>query len=359
VPLETNESRTGNDLVTIENPIEYRDWDRKVLGSHEYSIFHSSAWAKVLTDAYGYQSRYFCIENGSRFAAMIPIMEISSPLTGKRGVSLPFTDHCSPIIDGADRSRQMWQEVVRHGKDNAWKYIEFHGGKNLFAGHVPAASFFKHDIFISEDVEEIFSKLHGSRRRNIKKADRAGVQVQIDNSPDAMRIFYGLHCKTRERHKIPPQPFHFFENIYSHIIARGQGNIITAVHEDKSIGAAVFFHYGTKALYKFGASDLDHQHLRMNDLIIWKAIEWYASAAPHRFETLSLGRTAKDNEGLRRFKNSWGAEESNVHYYEYSLTNDRFEKSSPNITGLSRKILPRLPSFLVRKIGSWMYRHIG
>jgi hypothetical protein len=86
------------------NPLTIPDWDALVLNTPGTGFFHTSAWCRVLSESYGYKPVYFAEIEGDRFRTLVPMMEIDSFLTGKRGVSLPFTDYCDPIIEGLANS---------------------------------------------------------------------------------------------------------------------------------------------------------------------------------------------------------------------------------------------------------------
>ena len=85
--------------LQIIDPTAYPGWDNLLLSISEANIFHTASWANVLKESYGYRPVYFTKIRKSKISVLIPIMEINSGLTGKRGVSLPFTDYCEPIID--------------------------------------------------------------------------------------------------------------------------------------------------------------------------------------------------------------------------------------------------------------------
>ncbi len=140
-----------------------------------------------------------------------------------------------------------------------------------------------------------------------------------------MHDFYQLHCLTRKRHELPVQPFQFFKKIHEHIISKKSGFIIKALYCNKIIGAAVFFHFGKKAMFKFGASDLNYQRLRMNNLIMWEAIKWYST---NGYESFCFGRTDMENVGLRRFKQGWGTKEYLIKYFKYDLTTNSLQCKS-------------------------------
>jgi hypothetical protein len=45
--------------MEIIDPTNFPNWDELLLSTPGYSFFHSSAWARVLKDSYGYTPWYF------------------------------------------------------------------------------------------------------------------------------------------------------------------------------------------------------------------------------------------------------------------------------------------------------------
>jgi len=344
------------DNIQIINPITYPGWDELILSTPNYSFFHSSTWAKVLRESYGYKPLYFTVFKNGGLSAVIPIMEVNSFLTGKRGVSLPFTDYCDPIVNGDIQFKDLLDYVIEYGKRRRWKSLEIRGGQNHFRSVSPSSNYLSHVIDLGENEEEIFYGFKDSVRRNIKKANREGVEVGIFNSLDSLKEFYRLNCLTRKEHGLPPQPYLFFENIYEHVIGKKQGHVVIASYKGKNIAGAIFFHFGEKAFYKYGASDLNYQHLRANNLVMWEAIKWFYQKG---YKSLCLGRTEPENEGLRQFKSGWGTTEQQINYYRYDLNKGSFVTGSSKVTGFHNKIFRNTPIPILNRIGSILYKHVG
>ena len=87
------------DLARI-NPLDHPGWDDLLLTNRQSSFFHTTHWARVLRDSYGYTPVYFARIDDGKLETLIPVMDVRSPITGKRGVSIPFTDDSSPIVSG-------------------------------------------------------------------------------------------------------------------------------------------------------------------------------------------------------------------------------------------------------------------
>jgi len=342
--------------IKIINPLDFPSWDKLLLTNKEASLFHSSLWARVLVEAYRFKPCWFTIYDKEKLLLSIPMMEIDSFLTGKRGVSLPFTDRCEPVILSPVNKDAAWQFLKDYGKDAGWRYIEIRGGNGFGQATHPSSCYYEHILDLSKGSKEIYTHFRSSHKRNIKKAVYAGLEVSTDESLDGMKDFFRLHCKTRRMHGLPPQPFAFFQKIHENIIRKGHGLLLITKHQGNAIAAGIFFHFNRKALFKFGASDNKYQLLRANNLFMWKALEWYLD---NGYNSFSFGRTDAHHAGLRHFKAGWGAEETKINYFRYDLENRTFVTSQSNIEGVHTALLRKLPILLLKVIGTIFYKHIG
>ena len=341
--------------LEILDPIDYPGWDELLLSSGDDSFFHSSSWASVLKQSYGYKPVYLSRIEEDRLILLMPMMEIASVLTGKRGVSLPFTDHCNPLAPDIVSLGKLVKSAIDYGSRAKWASVEMRIAGDLISGAASVESYLTHAIDLDRSEPELFSRLNESNRRNIRKGLKDGVSIVFDRTRESLEAFYRLHCRTRRRHGLPPQPFVFFRNVRDHVLSKDRGMIISALCSGDVIGSAVFFHFGKKAIFKYGASDGRFLGHRPNNLVIWEAIKWYQRRG---FKNLSLGRTEPDNLGLLRFKRLWGAAESVIRYYRYDLKKTgrgRFLKKS----NLPSKLFSGTPVGVLRLIGRLFYKHIG
>ena len=342
-------------VVQIINPLKEKLWRDFVDSNHSSSVFHSMQWAKVLKDTYGYHPLYFSMIENSKIKIALPLMEVSSIFTGKRGVSLPFTDECHPIIaDGYDIN-PMLDHLYDYGKKNNWRYIEFRGGDSIFASQVPSAVCYTHTLGLNSNPEETFSSFKSNTKRNIKKAKKIGLKISICNDRKGMLGFQNLNDITRKHHGLPPQPNVFFSKIYDHIISRQTGNLFMAFYENKPISAAIFLNHKDQVIYKYGASSRHYLHLRPNNLVMWEAIKWYGQ---NGYKIFSFGRTELENTGLRRFKQGWGTKEEKLKYYKYDIKHNSFIKQ-PSKLKTSYNFFGIMPLPVLRLIGNLVYRHVA
>ena len=77
-------------------------------------MFHTSGWLRALQRTYGYEPVAFTTsppgadldERRSLFC------DIRSWLTGRRLVSLPFSDHCEPLVDDCGQLESICRHVA-------------------------------------------------------------------------------------------------------------------------------------------------------------------------------------------------------------------------------------------------------
>jgi lipid II:glycine glycyltransferase (peptidoglycan interpeptide bridge formation enzyme) len=329
--------------LEIINPLMFDNWDNLVLSNKNYSFFHSSAWANVLHKSYHYTPLYFLSLDNKQLNVLMPLMEINSILTGRRGVSLPFSDLCEPIINDDINPSDVLDFIIGYGKKAHWKYIELRTGIKLDNRIRASESFLAHTLDLQKNEQNIFSKFRSSTKRNIKKAKKNEVKVGIFDSAQSIKEFYRMNCITRRRHGLPPQPVSFFDNIHNYIIKKNMGIVVLASYRKKIISGAIYFHFGKRAFYKYGASDLNYQYLRANNLVMWTGIKWYCQ---NGYELLHMGRTE-------------GTKEAPMHYYRYDLRENKYVTHNNRTKGWHNKIFEKMPIPLARLVGSALYSSVG
>jgi len=340
------------------NPLQDPHWNARVLEQKDATFFHSAEWARVLVEAYGYEPQYAVFSDAGRTTGILPIMEVRSLWTGNRGICLPFSDECPPLLAPGVTLPALIEPLRSHGMKRRWSYLEFRGGGESVPSALVCNEFAFHHLTLDTSEEEQLKRMREANRRNIRKGIREGVQVERLLSKEAMDVFYALHCETRRHHGLPPQPAAFFHLILKHVIEKGYGFVSLARYQQRWIAGAVFFEFGGTAMYKFGASDKHLQHLRANNLVMWDAIRYFQQK---QFRELSLGRSRLNNEGLMRFKRSWGAQESWVRYHQIGLQKKvkvPYYERSETAAWLPR-VTQWIPLPILRLIGRLAYRHIA
>jgi hypothetical protein len=352
----TDAKTVGESLqIRFVDPLRESAWDHLVALHRDAGCFHTSAWARVLHQTYKHRPFYLQFFVGRRMAALVPVMEVRSAFTGWRGVCLPFSDACEPLIFEPNVERAIRDRLLRFAQDRRWKHLEIRGGKSFQLAPGAATKFYGHVLQICSEPAQIFGRFASSVRRAIRKAEHTGVSAMARRSREAVGDFYRLHVQTRRRHGLPPQPASFFQNIYNEIIKPGFGFTVVAERRSRPVAAAIFFRFGKNAVYKYGASDERFQAFRANNLVMWEGIQFLARQGA---EQLHFGRTECQNDGLRRFKLSWDAKEGTINYFRVDSSGRQCVVPAASDRAFHKKIFIRLPLVFNRLAGSMIYPHL-
>jgi hypothetical protein len=342
--------------MRILDPVNDPGWDHVVALHRDAGCFYTSAWAKVLYQTYNHQPFYLQFSRRRRLAALVPLMEVRSLFTGRRGVCLPFSDTCEPLIFDPEAVGLVRDHLVRFAQERRWKHLEIRGGKFFQGAPGSATKFYGHTLDLRSGAEALISRFDGPVRRAIRKANKSGLTVEVSNTRKAMLDFYLLHIRTRRRHGLPPQPLPFFLNIAEEIMKADLGFVTLAKNRTVPVAAAVFFYSGEAALFKFGASDERSHELRGNNLVMWEGIKGLCKKG---VRTLHFGRTSFDNDGLRRFKLGWDTKEETIDYFRLDPSGRQcLPPAQSQDSGLHKKVFGRLPLTFNRLAGSMIYPHL-
>src|SRR5579871_3510321 len=345
-------------------PLEDPRWDEFVATHPRASAFHSREWLNSLQKTYGYTPIAYTStpENAPRLCDAFVFCEVKSWLTGRRLVSLPFSDHCEPLIENADFPAFI-DRLRADASSEKWKYIEIRPLEAL-AADVPCqqvvANYTLHQVDLNRELSAIFHSFHkDSIQRKIKRAEREGLICESGRSDSLLNTFYRLLALARRRHGVPPQPKAWFVNL---IEAFGPALQISVAYKGKMpLAAMMTLRHQNTLIYKYGGSDARFNKYGSMHLLYWESIR---RAKESGLTTFDLGRSDIDQHGLIRFKSRWGATQSTLSYFRLTPDSNQqrhcFEPSKQSWkTNSGKALMTRIPLPLMSQIGKLLYRHIG
>lgn len=342
------------EIKTID-PLAGDSWDKLVTAHEDHTVFHRSAWARVLAETYGHQPHYLEISNSGGRLALIPLMEVASWITGRRGVSLPFSDFAGPLWTDPQQKPQVYKALLSLAARQKWKHLEIRGDCKIPNEIRSFRIYESHHLDLRPGIETITRNLDASVRRAIRKAEKSGIQAHAETGLEAVKTFYDLHTRTRRRHGLPPQPPRFFHAIAKNLIETGLGTVILARLGATPVAGAIFLYSGNRAVYKFGASDTEYLSLRPNHAAMWTAI---CTLAETGCTELQFGRTAPTDQGLLRFKRSWGAQSIPLPYFRHDCRADAWFSGGPQPAESHSLIFGYVPLRCNQIAGQLIYPHL-
>jgi lipid II:glycine glycyltransferase (peptidoglycan interpeptide bridge formation enzyme) len=275
-------------------------------------------------------------------------------------VSLPFSDHCEPLVDSAEEMEFFVRTLQAEVRLQEWKYLEVRPINVTFyrkgeqSGFRPARRYRLHSLDLRPDLDQIRLGFHkDSILRRIRRAEHAGLVEKTGRSKVLLERFYNLLVITRARHQLPPQPFEWFENL---IDCLGDGfQIRLAYQKETAVAAILTLRFKDVVFYKYGCSDAKYKNLGGIPLLLWRAIQDAKSTSAREF---SLGRSDEDNPGLIAFKSRWTPQTTSLVYWRYPGPASLKSREGWRVS-LAKRVFGVLPRRLLTATGRLIYRHIG
>jgi CelD/BcsL family acetyltransferase involved in cellulose biosynthesis len=330
-------------------------WVSFVGSSPEANIFHHPQWTELLRKCYGFRPFILAVKDSEgSIRAGIPVMEIKGILRGRRWVSLPFTDLCSPLYRDDASVVRLMEGLSSLSAAQGISETELRWDMPYPRTLQTSGTFKLHKIALSPDLESVSARVQNMHKRNVSVAEKKGVRIEWGSTREHMDAFYQLHLQTRHRQGVPIQPRRFFDLLGRELIGQGLGSVWLAYKDDKCIAATVFLYWQKTLTYKFSASDTELRSLQPSHLLLWTAIRW---GCENGFTLLDMGRTDADNEGLAKFKSGWGAEETTLTYC--TLSEKASKPSHGGLMKLVRPVIQKSPPWVCRLAGELLYKHFG
>lgn len=354
--------REASNTVTTIDPITDKRWDAFIMTHPDSTIFHHSAWARVLVDIYGCMPSYYIMENErGEITAGVPFISIKSKLTGKRLICLPRSEFCFPLAYREEDLKQLLVRAVEDADKDHLSYVEIRGWGRLGSperlGLVKRSYYLTHTVALDGDLQGIKSRMDRNGRYNLRYAEKSPVTIRLGQDENDLKEFYRLSVATRRRLNLLPRPYHFFQSIYKNIIIPQHGFLLLAELNGKVIAANMYFCFKDTVIHEFNAQDKDYLEYRPNYLLIWKAMERSCQQS-HRY--YNFGRTQPENQQLANFKKHWGSEETVLPYYYYPELCGMSSVSRCSLLYRTYTMINKcLPSFMLKVAGDFMYRHMG
>jgi vancomycin resistance protein VanK len=162
----------------------------------------------------------------------------------------------------------------------------------------------------SED--DVLKGMNQLWRRNIKKADRSGVEVARGDRTD-LKAFHDLYAHTAERDHFTPRPLSYFETMYDALHAEDPDRIQLwlARHEGDLVAATIAIRVGTHAWYSYGASSTEKREVRGSNAVQWAMIRDALAAGAHVYDLRGITETLDPDDphvGLIQFKVGTGGQ---------------------------------------------------
>ncbi len=293
-------------LVWDEDVLK-EQWDDLLMGSDQASYFQSSLGYQVLKGFSDWRVHAMALKcKGELVASLVFVIQ------KEKGVKGFFSERCiifsGPIFKNQNVLRKLLEELDK--KVAGCIYIEIRNGylthdhQNVFVDLNWRYKKWLNFIVDTTDFPSILRNMSESRRRQIKKSEKRGVQfhnpVQLEEVRDFYDILQSLYL-TKVRKPLPDW------ELFRLFFVSDARNFVLVYHENKVIGGILCpFMMGT-GLYEFYVAGLDEEYKDYypSAMATYGAMVQAFELGIPKFDFMGGGNPEEDY-GVREFKSRFG-----------------------------------------------------
>ncbi len=215
----------------------------------------------------------------------------------KRLRDIEATDIEARAFEVADRLRRMgWQQ----GEDGG---AGFGDVQPRYVFQVPLKG---------RSLEEVHKGFNQLWRRNIKKAEKAGVQV-VQGGYDQLPLWQELYEVTAERDRFRPRPLSYFQRMWTALNSEDPNRmrLYLAMHEGEAVAAATMLIVGGHVWYSYGASANHKREVRPSNAMQWRMMQDALAMGADVYDLRGISDSLDENDhlfGLIQFKVGTGGQ---------------------------------------------------
>lgn len=327
------------------------EWAEFVRSQDEATFFHQPAWATIISDCYGLKSFALLVEDGGETVAGLPVVEVRRPGSGRRWVSLPFSDYCPLLVGDGIAPQEVVGFLRGEVFDAGVRELEIRGELPALDQVIVSDVGYQHRLELPHEMADLHPTKNITYNRN--RARRGGVKIVRGTRADDVMAYYRLHTLTRRRLGVPVQPKRLFELIAERLVEPGLGFVATAMLDGQPLASGLYLEHNGTVLVKFHASDPSARDSGGMHLCDWEVM---SAAVANGAGSIDFGRTDLDAEGLRSYKCGWRAEETVLRYSRITRDQNHVVAAVAGQGGLSRRIIQRSPVWVCRALGEVLYK---
>jgi len=339
------------------DPLSDSRWPALVTAHPQASVFHTCAWLSALKATYGYRPLVLTTcPPGAPLTDGIAFCEVRSWLTGSRLVSLPFSDHCEPLMNAPEALDAVLKHARRAVEQGRYKRMEVRPhtapGKEVRDFQLKGGAVL-HRLDLTAPADQLFRSFHKDCiQRKIRRAERENLVYEEGSSEAQLNDFYRLMTMTRRRHGLPPQPLQWFRAL---IAAFGPSLKVRIARKDGIAAASIVtISHDQTMVYKYGCSDSSANKYGGTPMLFWQAIQ---EAKANGQNELDMGRSDLQDPGLSVFKEHWGSVPAPLTYWQYPAAEAK--KRPIGQKKLANHMITASPNWVLLLASNTLYRHMG
>jgi hypothetical protein len=302
--------------LTLRPYHEICEWDRFVELHPEGTVFHTTAMircqaaAKLQTVfAYG------ALDSGGRLVAILVANRVSTLGGWTAKVASRSIMHSQPIFIDSPAGRQGVYELIRYHDAQMQNDVIFSEIRPVISAETPQdlllfcgyqkLGYRNYELNISEGESELFKKMSGKCRNNVRSARRKGISVQLCDPLVDLPTYVGLISYSYGLARVPMVDASLFVAAASELPAASY-RVLIAKYLGCPMATACFLAFKNRVICWY-AGTRRVPGIAAGSALMWEAIRMYSNEG---YEVLDFAGAGWEGEeyGPGRFKAKFGGQ---------------------------------------------------
>lgn len=184
--------------------------------------------------------------------------------------------------------------------------------KNFHQSPKPLFTRYNFLLDLTPSESTLLANLNQKTRYNIRLAEKKGVIVTEDNSPEAFADFLKLYFDTTRRQGFFGHNEHYHQTVFQTMRDSKLAHLLIAKYQNQPLSAWLLIQFHDTLYYPYGGSSIEHKEVMANNLLAWHAILLGKKLKLKKFDMWgSLGPNPDPSDpyiGFHRFKSGYSGE---------------------------------------------------
>lgn len=288
--------RAASDLE-VADPDPER-WDSFVASISGDVLAQTTAWAR--TKAPGQKHEVVGVFDGDHLVGgCMLLLRSLGPLRiayAPRGpiFSSGYEGASTLVVAEIERRFLSWRPsalIVQPTRLDSLTRDAFHGA-GLSAAPLDIAPAASVEVDLAPEPDEILARMRSSRRRNIRKAERLGVEVRRGNEAE-LATFHELHTLTADRQGFAPLTLDYLVRQWEVLAPSGAMRVYLAYLDGEPLAAATVTAFSDRMVFKLAglSENPEARRARASDYLHWRVL---CAARDDGFSFYDLGGFDRD-----------------------------------------------------------------
>jgi FemAB-related protein (PEP-CTERM system-associated) len=326
-------------------------WDEYVYRHPFGSIFHLTAWKRVVERGFKFESRYLFLEEHGSIRGVLPLFMVSNVLFGRSLISTPMAVYGGICADNAEMSSQLRQAACQMAKRDRVQYLELRE-----QWPITASGFETKDLYVTFDLElprvldELLRGFPRDTRYMIRKGQKNDLRAVVDNRE--LDTFYEIYSRSFSHLGTPVFSKRLFKIVLDEF--REQCELTTVWRGQKALASVLSFRFRDWVLPYFGGSLVESRPFAANNFMYFEVMRHALETGVRHFD---FGRS-KLGSGSHAFKTQWNMRERRLPYQFFLVRRKsvpNFSPANPKFT-LAISLWKALPLPITKILGPAMVR---